>query len=145
MCVQEPCVYLLYAASTVIRNTDLVQIPNYSLFLKTRTNGRGGGVGFYIHNSFHCKTIAELSPFVEKEFESLTVELTQKKKKLILCNIYRSPTQLHGQSSTVQIDNFQGCGAETIFFRSGSGSGSDFQKVSAPAPAPAPEPAPAPT
>ncbi len=45
----------------------------------------------------------------------------------------------------------QGCGAETIFFRSGS----DFQKVSAPAlapapapalaPAPAPEPAPAPT
>jgi hypothetical protein len=35
----------------------------------------------------------------------------------------------------------QGCGAETIFFRSGS----DFQKVSAPAPAPAPNPAPAPT
>ncbi len=35
----------------------------------------------------------------------------------------------------------QGCGAETIFSRSGSGS--DFQKVSAPAPAP--EPAPAPT
>jgi hypothetical protein len=30
----------------------------------------------------------------------------------------------------------QGCGAETIFFRSGSGS--DFQKVSAPPPAPAP-------
>jgi hypothetical protein len=29
---------------------------------------------------------------------------------------------------------YQGCGAETIFFRSGS----DFQKVSAPAPEPAP-------
>ncbi len=32
----------------------------------------------------------------------------------------------------------QGCGAETIFFRSGSLSGSDFQKVSAPELAPAP-------
>jgi hypothetical protein len=29
----------------------------------------------------------------------------------------------------------QGCGAETIFFRSDSRSGSDFQKVLAPAPA----------
>ncbi len=35
--------------------------------------------------------------------------------------------------------SLQGCGAETIFFRSGSGS--DFQKVSAPAPEPAPAPA----
>jgi hypothetical protein len=39
----------------------------------------------------------------------------------------------------VYIYIYQCCGAETIFFPSGSGS--DFQKVSAPAPAPAPAPA----
>jgi hypothetical protein len=41
---------------------------------------------------------------------------------------------------TYRISLDQCCGAEIIFFRSGS----DFQKVSAPAPAPAPAPEPAP-
>ncbi len=50
--------------------------------------------------------IFELSPFNEKEFETLTIELTQKNKKILLCNIYRSPTLSLGQSSTVQIENF---------------------------------------
>ncbi len=85
---------------------DLVQIPNYNFFMKSRSKGRGGGVGFYTLNSYRCKIIEELSPFTDKEFESITVELSQNNKKLLLCNIYRSPTQLHCQSNTVQIENF---------------------------------------
>jgi hypothetical protein len=45
---------------------DLVQIPNYNFYYKTRKNSRGGGVGFYILNTFSCKIITELSPFDEK-------------------------------------------------------------------------------
>jgi hypothetical protein len=85
---------------------DLVQIPNYNFYYKTRKNSRGGGVGFYILNTFRCKIIAELSPFDEKEFEVLTIELSQKNKKSMLCNIYRSPTQTYGLSNASQIDNF---------------------------------------
>jgi hypothetical protein len=86
--------------------SDLVQIPNFNFYHKTRKNSRGDGVGFCILNTFHCKVIAELSPFDEKEFEVLTVELSQKNKKIMLCNIYRSPTQTHGLSNASQIDNF---------------------------------------
>jgi hypothetical protein len=85
---------------------ELVQLPNFNFFHKTRTESRGGGVGFYILNTYRCKIIKELSPFVEKEFESLTIEISHKNKKFVLCNIYRSPTQLQGQSNTTQIDNF---------------------------------------
>jgi hypothetical protein len=42
----------------------------------------------------------------------------------------------HAQYERAPVSNHQGCGAEIIFFRSGS----DFQKVSAPAPEPAPAP-----
>jgi hypothetical protein len=50
------------------------------------------------------------------------------------------PDQAGGNGNLLVYTEAQGCGAETIFFRSGSRSGSDFQKVSAPAPAPAPAP-----
>jgi hypothetical protein len=53
---------------------DLVQIPGFILILKTRTNSRGGGVGFYIKESLDHKIINNLSPFFEKDFECLSIE-----------------------------------------------------------------------
>jgi len=50
---------------------------------------RGGGVGFYIRDGLHFEKINNLSTFVEKTFECLSVEVQYDKKKVILSN--RSP------------------------------------------------------
>jgi hypothetical protein len=78
--------------------------------------------------------------------EALILLLQQIQSKIIsgsatrTASPYSSPSLLCAQQTllAVGVPRSQGCGAETIFFRSGSGS--DFQKVSAPAPAPAPAP-----
>jgi hypothetical protein len=71
---------------------DLVQIPGFKLILKTRTNSRGGGIGFYIKESLDHKIINNLSPFFEKDFECLTIETSIQGRKTVLSNIYRSPS-----------------------------------------------------
>jgi hypothetical protein len=84
-------------------------------------------VGIYILNTFSCKIITELSPFDEKEFESLTIEMTHKNKKIMLWNIYRSPTHTNGLSNATQMENFNTklddllqnmyrCGPEVLVF-----------------------------
>ncbi len=85
---------------------DLVQIPDFNLILKARSNTRGGGVGFYIRKTYNFKLIQDLSPFHEGLFESITIEVSQKNFKLILSNIYRSPTISQGQTNSTQIANF---------------------------------------
>jgi hypothetical protein len=67
---------------------DLVQIPIFNLILQSLSNSRGGGVGFYIHKSYSLKLIQDLSPFHDKIFESITVEISQNRNKLLLSNIY---------------------------------------------------------
>ena len=71
---------------------DLMQIPGYTLHYKTRVFSRGGGVGFYIRNDLNSKIIDNLSTFHEKIFECITVEIVCGKKKVMLSNIYRSPS-----------------------------------------------------
>jgi hypothetical protein len=55
-------------------------------------NGRGGGVGFYIRDNLKYKIRDDLSPFIENEFESLTIELSLNAKKILLCTYYKPPT-----------------------------------------------------
>ena len=72
---------------------NLINIPGYTFVFKERKSTRGGGVGFYIKNVLKFK-IVEITPFVEKNFECLTVELSlPQNQTFILSNIYRSPTQ----------------------------------------------------
>ena len=71
---------------------DLINIHGFKLFIKTRTDSRGGGVAFYVKDDITCKIKHNLSPFIEKEFECLTVEIVLNKKKVLLSNIYKSPT-----------------------------------------------------
>jgi hypothetical protein len=42
---------------------ELVQLPNFNFFHKTRTESRGCGVGFYFLNTYRCKIIKELVPY----------------------------------------------------------------------------------
>jgi len=74
-----------------IPHTESVQIPGFKFVHKSRAMNRGGGVGFYIKESLGFKVIQNLSPFVEKEFESITIETQINNKKTYLTSIYRSP------------------------------------------------------
>ena len=53
-----------------------------------------------------CKVNDELSVFVENEFECLTIELIINRKKLLLSNIYRSPTLSNNLSLAEHTDSF---------------------------------------
>ena len=71
---------------------DLLNIPHFNLFSKQRMVGRGGGVGFYIREGLSAKIINELSPFRDKIFECITIQITLNRKKIYLSNFYRSPS-----------------------------------------------------
>jgi len=62
-----------------IKYVETVTLPGFNFIFKQREKGRGGGVGFYISESLNYKIIDELSPFVEKTLECLTVEIFSKK------------------------------------------------------------------
>ena len=94
-----------------IRDPSLLSIPGFQpLVYKCRSKGRGGGVGFYIRNGINYKIIENLSPFKDKIFESLTLEITQQHnnttKHYLACSIYRSPSSITGLTPSQQIDEF---------------------------------------
>ncbi len=73
---------------------DVVHIPGFNFVIKHRSQGRGGGVCFYIKETINYKTIDLLSASIDKEFECLAVELNIAGKKTLLCNLYRSPSSI---------------------------------------------------
>ena len=85
---------------------ELVNINGFKLFIKTRSNNRGGGIAFFVKDDITCKIKHNLSPFYEKEFECLTVEIVLNKKKLLLSNIYRSPTPTTNATLSEHTDSF---------------------------------------
>ena len=70
---------------------ELVNIPGFKLLFKARKNTQGGGEAFFVKDGISCKIIDNLSIFIEKEFECITIETTINKQKCYLSNIYRSP------------------------------------------------------
>jgi hypothetical protein len=75
-----------------INYSELVHIPGFQpLIFTCRAGTRGGGVGFYIRDGLHFEKLANLSNFVEKSFECLSIEVQYDKKKVLFSNIYRSP------------------------------------------------------
>ena len=85
---------------------ELVNIPNFKFVHKTRNLNKGGGVAFYVKNDIHFKILNDLSHFIEKEFECLTIEATINKKKVLLSNIYRSPNPLNNTTQAEHVENF---------------------------------------
>ena len=67
-----------------IYNPSIVSIPGFKFYYKTRAFSRGGGVGFYINENLNSQIIENLTPFHEKIFESITIQITQNTKKLFL-------------------------------------------------------------
>jgi hypothetical protein len=92
-----------------VRYPELLSLPGFKpLIFKKRRNMRGGGVGFYIREDLNAITIDDLSPFENKIFESLTIQLSypSSHKSILLTCAYRSngihPNLTHSQ----QMDEF---------------------------------------
>jgi hypothetical protein len=92
-----------------VRYPELLSLPGFKpLIFKKRRNMRGGGVGFYIREGLNAITIDDLSPFENKIFESLTIQLSypSSRKSILLTSAYRSngihPNLTHSQ----QMDEF---------------------------------------
>ena len=79
----------------------MLQVPNYTFIHVDRDNKKGGGVGFYIHNSISFKKRTDLMSITSR-FESLFIELTRPGRNIVVGAIYRPPD---GSISTF-IDEF---------------------------------------
>ena len=89
-----------------LRDPLLFQIRDYNFFSSERQNCRGGGVGFYINQSFSVKKLNKVSKFKENIFESLVLEVSiNSNKKLILANIYH-PNNHKVLSNSEQLTTF---------------------------------------
>ena len=55
---------------------ELVNIPGFEFIHSMRKNSQGGGVAFYIKQGIPFKIVKNLSIFIEREFECLTIEAT---------------------------------------------------------------------
>ena len=59
----------------------LIHIPGYNFIHRQRDKIKGGGVGFYIQENMSYSIVENLSPFIPKLFECLSIEVTINSKK----------------------------------------------------------------
>ena len=77
---------------STIQNASSLTIPGYHpLIYKCRSKSKGGGVGFFVNESLKFRVKDDLSPFYERIFESLTIELFFDNSKYFLSSVYRPP------------------------------------------------------
>jgi hypothetical protein len=67
---------------------------------------RGGGVGFYIRSGINFKIIDNLSPFEQKIFESLTIQLSYNDKSILLTSAYCSNGAFPNMTANQQLESF---------------------------------------
>jgi hypothetical protein len=85
-------IWLIYLVSRLYTNND--------------QKSGGGGVGFYIKNDIKFKLLPDLSPFIDKIFESTTIETIINNKKCTLCNYYWSLSPVQNMTSNDQLSEF---------------------------------------
>ena len=83
-------------------NSDIFNIPDYTLLSKPRTDKRGGGVGLYVTDktSFKVRDDLVMNP-VTCQYESLFIESVMRDHKIIIGVIYKPPesnTDTHNQT-----------------------------------------------
>jgi exonuclease III len=70
---------------------EVIHIDGFNFINKSRKQGRGGRVGFYLRETLKYKVINELSTFIDNEFESITIEIIINRKKILISNYYKPP------------------------------------------------------
>ncbi len=76
------------------------------LIHKLRNNSQGGGVGIYLKNGIKGTIDIKTSIFCEKVFESLVMEITFNKNKIIVGSLYRPGTKHPHMTLTEQNNLF---------------------------------------
>jgi hypothetical protein len=90
-----------------VRQPEILPIPGFqTVICKTRSNMRGGGVGFYVRDGLTFKVVENLSPFEQKIFEALTIQVSYPNKSVLLTSAYRSNGPLPNLTATQQMDRF---------------------------------------
>ena len=75
-----------------VENVDCLSLPGYQpLVFKSRSNSKGGGVGFYVKEGIKFSRIDEFSIFHERVFESVCIEVEFSNRKILFISIYRPP------------------------------------------------------
>jgi hypothetical protein len=92
-----------------ITHPSTLNINNYTLIHKDRSPGQGGGVGFYVRTGLNYNIVDDLSTFIPKTFESLTIETVIHGKKMFFSSVYRSPTAPPGTFPAQHLTNFIMC------------------------------------
>ena len=72
-------------------NCENFQIPGYHFEQNNRAHKKGGGVGIYIADDIQYTIRNDIAINYENEFESIIIELNNKKHNLIVGEIYRIP------------------------------------------------------
>jgi hypothetical protein len=88
-----------------IHYAELVDIPGFRFIFKNRSQGSGGGVGFYIKDNLQFTEISPV-PFIDSQFEYIAIETVISKKKYYLYNIYRAPNSVGNESQCDLIENY---------------------------------------
>ena len=71
-------------------NTDSLSLINYNFISTPRPEGRGGGVGLFIHSKYQTKVLFP-NFFVPHIFETMCVKVTLGSFKALIVNVYRPP------------------------------------------------------
>jgi hypothetical protein len=101
-----------------IRDPLSLIIPGFQpLVCKTRTNMRGGGIGFYVKEGINFKIMDNLSPFEPKIFEALTIQLfyPSTNKSVLLTSAYRSNGIIPNVTANQQMERFSNLFDELLY------------------------------
>jgi hypothetical protein len=89
-----------------VRQPEILSIPGFQTFIyKAQTNMGGGGVGFYVRG-LTFKIVENLSPFEQKIFEAVTIQVSYPNKTMLLTSAYRSNGPLPNLTATQQMERF---------------------------------------
>ena len=83
--------YILCETWLTETNQTKINIPNYTYIGKHRSNKKGGGVGFLIHENLSYKERVDLSLTYTSELEYMFVEIKTKKANIVVGSVYRPP------------------------------------------------------
>lgn len=72
-------------------NSSLYNIEGYNLVYENRKQGRGGGLAIYVLDTLTFQKRDDLMINIDREFESLVLEITDSRFKFIVGEIYRVP------------------------------------------------------
>jgi len=86
-------VHFILLCETYLNDTNqpLCKIENYNLVCRNRQDRKGGGIAIYVHNSLSYSIRDDLCINIEKEFESLFIEIKGKIKSTLIGEVYRVP------------------------------------------------------